>query len=87
MVFEAPWLKKPDDKANEPAAALVVAAEDKPSRTAYYVVRAKWTQQATPGSSVVDGYNMASVLEDFLKEKLTELLGLEPEVFVQVDIR
>ena len=64
-----------------------VVVPDLPSKTAYYVLHAKWVSPATPGSTITDGYEMSMILEGLMREKLTEILGLRPEVFVQVDVR
>lgn len=58
-------------------------------RTAYTTVRVKFSAPATPGSTVATGYEMASALEDYLKERFTEWLGdnMTYEVFVQTDVR
>lgn len=60
-----------------------------PGKTAYTTVRVKFSAPATPGSTVATGYEMASALEDYLKERFTEWLGdnMTYEVFVQTDVR
>jgi hypothetical protein len=58
-------------------------------KTAYTTVRVKFSAPATPGSTVATGYEMASALEDHLKERFKEWIGdnMTYEVFVQTDIR
>jgi hypothetical protein len=58
-------------------------------KTAYTTARIKFSAEVTPGSTISDGYDMASVLETTLKEKFGEWFGsdMQYEVFVQIDVR
>lgn len=59
------------------------------SKTAYYTMHAKWSASVTPGTTVSDGYDMACLLEETMKNNLEEWLGtdMQLEVFVQVNVR